>query len=86
MAMTALVPIIRAEGEGDKRSFFGGGIHTWKLMTEETDGAFFLFEDTMTQGKTPSTFTRRPTRPSTPWRVRSSCTSTEPRAEYAPVA
>lgn len=50
--MTAPVPIIRAEGEGDKRSFFGGGIHTWKLMSEDTDGAFFLFEDTMAQGKT----------------------------------
>jgi quercetin dioxygenase-like cupin family protein len=50
--MTARVPIIRAEGEGDKRAFFGGGIHTWKLMTEDTDGAFFLFEDTMVKGKT----------------------------------
>ncbi len=50
--MTAPVPIIRAAGEGDKRSFYGGGIHTWKLMTEETGGSFFLFEDTMTQGKT----------------------------------
>jgi quercetin dioxygenase-like cupin family protein len=46
------VPIIRADGEGDKRSFLGGGVHTWKLMTEDTDGAFFLFEDVMAQGKT----------------------------------
>src|SRR2546423_1843799 len=50
--MNALVPIIRAEGEGDKRSFFGGGLHTWKLMAEDTGGAFFLFEDVMSQGKT----------------------------------
>ena len=50
--MTAPVPIIRAEGEGDKRSFFGGGIHVWKLMADDTDGAFFLFEDTMARGKT----------------------------------
>ena len=40
------------QGEGDKRSFFGGGVHTWKLLAEDTDGAFFLFEDTMAQGKT----------------------------------
>jgi len=50
--MNAQVPIIRAAGEGDKRSFLGGGLHTWKLMTEDTDGAFFLFEDVMAQGKT----------------------------------
>lgn len=50
--MNTRVPIIRANGEGDKRSFLGGGLHTWKLMTEDTDGAFFLFEDVMAQGKT----------------------------------
>ena len=44
-------PIIRAAGEGDKQSFAGGGLHTWKLLTEDTGGAFFLFEDEMTQGK-----------------------------------
>jgi quercetin dioxygenase-like cupin family protein len=49
--MNAQVPIIRAAGEGDKRSFVGGGHHTWKLMTEDTDGAFFMFEDVMAQGK-----------------------------------
>jgi quercetin dioxygenase-like cupin family protein len=50
--MSAAVPIIRAAGEGDKRSFLGGGLHTWKLLTEDTNGAFFLFEDVMSQGKT----------------------------------
>ncbi|MDQ1372913.1 MAG: hypothetical protein QOJ09_251 [Actinomycetota bacterium] len=50
--MGSTVPIIRAAGEGDKRSFLGGGLHTWKLMEQDTDGAFFVFEDTMTQGKT----------------------------------
>jgi quercetin dioxygenase-like cupin family protein len=49
--MTASDPIIRAAGEGDKRSFLGGGHHTWKLMTEDTGGAFFMFEDVMGQGK-----------------------------------
>jgi quercetin dioxygenase-like cupin family protein len=50
--MRAPVPIIRAAGEGDRRSFLGGGLHTWKLMTEDTNGAFFLFEDVMSEGKT----------------------------------
>ena len=50
--MTTTVPIVRANGEGDKRAFFGGGLHTWKLMTEDTGGSFFLFEDVMSQGKT----------------------------------
>ena len=49
--MNARVPIIRAAGEGDHRSFLGGGLHTWKLMTEDTGGAFFLLEDVMAQGK-----------------------------------
>jgi quercetin dioxygenase-like cupin family protein len=51
--MSAQVPIIRAAGEGDQRSFLGGGHHTWKLMTDDTDGAFFLFEDVMAHGKCP---------------------------------
>ena len=29
----------------------GGGLHTWKLLTEDTGGAFFLFEDDLTEGK-----------------------------------
>lgn len=50
--MTPLTPIVRNEGEGDQRAFFGGGLHTWKLLAEESDGSFFLFEDTMVNGKT----------------------------------
>jgi quercetin dioxygenase-like cupin family protein len=50
--MTALIPIIKASGDGDKQSFLGGGLHTWKLMTEDTGGAFFMFEDLLTHGKT----------------------------------
>ena len=49
--MNPPVPIIRDAGEGDHRSFLGGGHHTWKLMTEDTGGAFFLLEDVMAQGK-----------------------------------
>lgn len=48
--MNAPVPIIRAAGEGDRQSFLGGGLHVWKLLAEETGGAFFLFEDVMVQG------------------------------------
>lgn len=50
--MTTQVPIIWAAGEGDKQSFLRGGLHTWKLLSEDTDGAFFLFEDVMVRGKT----------------------------------
>jgi quercetin dioxygenase-like cupin family protein len=50
--MSARVPIIWAAGEGDKQSFLGGGMHTWKLLAEDTEGAFFLFEDVMAHGKT----------------------------------
>ena len=50
--MNASVPIIRVAGEGDKQAFLGGGLHTWKLMAEDTGGEFFLFEDTLSQAKT----------------------------------
>lgn len=44
--------VIRAAGEGQRRWFSGGGVHTWKVTAEECDGAFFVFEDDLTQGKT----------------------------------
>jgi len=50
--MASLVPIVRNAGEGDRQSFAGGGLHLWKLLAEETDGAFFLLEDTMVKDKT----------------------------------
>jgi quercetin dioxygenase-like cupin family protein len=43
--------IVWAAGEGERRSFLGGGLHTWKLTAQDTDGAFFMFEDVMVQGK-----------------------------------
>lgn len=43
--------ILRNPGEGERRWFFGGGTHTWKVTAEQSDGALFLFEDEMTQGK-----------------------------------
>jgi quercetin dioxygenase-like cupin family protein len=49
--VSAAVPIIRGEDDGDRRRFYGGGVHTWKATSEETGGAFLLFEDRMDQGK-----------------------------------
>jgi quercetin dioxygenase-like cupin family protein len=50
--MSEAISIIRADGEGEKLRFWGGGVLTVKASSEETAGAFFLFEDFMTQGKT----------------------------------
>jgi quercetin dioxygenase-like cupin family protein len=50
--MNSRAPIIWAAGEGDKQSFLGGGLHTWKLLAEDTGGAFFVFEDVMARAKT----------------------------------
>ena len=50
--MRKLIPIVRNAGEGDKQQFSGGGLHIWKLLAEDTGGAFFLFEDTMVKDKT----------------------------------
>src|SRR5258708_33310520 len=52
MAMSTLVPIVRGEGEGEKLWFYGGGVHTWLATNAETGGAFLLFDDVMTKGKT----------------------------------
>jgi quercetin dioxygenase-like cupin family protein len=51
-AVIAPVPVVRASGEGERRWFHGGGVHTWKVHAEESAGAFLLFEDAMDQGKT----------------------------------
>jgi len=42
---------VRAQGEDQRRWFFGGGVHTWKATEEETGGAFLLFEVEMALGK-----------------------------------
>jgi quercetin dioxygenase-like cupin family protein len=51
MEATSSTPIVRADSEGDRRWFYGGGVHTWKVRADEVDGAFMLFEDRMSQGK-----------------------------------
>lgn len=43
--------IVRGGEEGERRWFFGGGLHIWKATAEETNGAFLLFETRMDQGK-----------------------------------
>jgi quercetin dioxygenase-like cupin family protein len=45
-------PIVRAEDEGERRWFYGGGVHIWKATAEETGGAYLLFEDLLAGGKT----------------------------------
>ena len=50
-SISPAAPVVRAASAGERREFFGGGVHTWMVRAEETDGAFFLFEDRMEQGK-----------------------------------
>ncbi|HEX4865569.1 MAG TPA: cupin domain-containing protein [Acidimicrobiales bacterium] len=50
-ASTTRKSLVRASEDGQRRWFFGGGLHIWKATAEETDGAFLLFEDRMDHGK-----------------------------------
>ena len=43
--------IVREAGAGDRRWFAGGGTHTWKVHTEDTEGSLLMFEDELTVGK-----------------------------------
>jgi quercetin dioxygenase-like cupin family protein len=45
------IPTVRSAAQGERRWFYGGGVHTWKATADETGGAFLLFEDCMDQGK-----------------------------------
>ena len=38
-------------GEGEKLWFSGGGVHTWKVTAEQTQGMLGVFEDTLERGK-----------------------------------
>jgi quercetin dioxygenase-like cupin family protein len=44
--------IIRHRGEGELRWFYGGGVHEWKVRSEESNGSLFVLEDTLVRGKT----------------------------------
>ena len=50
-ANTARRSLIRGAEDGERRWFFGGGLHIWKATADDTDGAFILFEDRMDHGK-----------------------------------
>jgi quercetin dioxygenase-like cupin family protein len=49
--MSTTGTIIRGEGHRERLWFAGGGLWTMKATSEETDGAFILVEDRMTEGK-----------------------------------
>ena len=52
MVVSKVVPIVHASGAGERLWFYGGGLHIWKATSAETGGAFLLFEDVMSRGKT----------------------------------
>ena len=49
--MTTTEVTVHLDGEGERRWFCGGGLHTWKATAEETGGAFLMFEDDLDLGK-----------------------------------
>jgi quercetin dioxygenase-like cupin family protein len=51
MSAAPALPVVRDREEGERRWFYGGGLHIWKATAEETAGAFLLFEDRMDHGK-----------------------------------
>lgn len=52
MTVSQVAPIVRVAGAGERLWFYGGGLHIWKATAAETGGAFMLFEDVMSRGKT----------------------------------
>ncbi len=52
MPASKLVPIVRVAGAGERLWFYGGGLHIWKVTAADSGGAFLLFEDVMSRGKT----------------------------------
>lgn len=49
--MNTLTATVRDSGQGEKRWFCGGGLHTWLATAEETGGAFLLFDFVGEQNK-----------------------------------
>jgi quercetin dioxygenase-like cupin family protein len=49
--MATLETTVRAFGQGERRWFCGGGVHTWLATEVETGGAYLLFEDALDAGK-----------------------------------
>ena len=44
--------MVQQHDEAERRWFFGGGIHLWRVSAEDTNGAFWVMEDFVTKGKT----------------------------------
>jgi quercetin dioxygenase-like cupin family protein len=44
-------PLVRNADEAERRWFYGGGLHEWKVTSADSAGTFLLFEDTMDHGK-----------------------------------
>jgi quercetin dioxygenase-like cupin family protein len=52
MVVSQIAPaLMRSRVDAEKRWFYGGGVHTWLATSEETLGAFLLFEAVMDKGK-----------------------------------
>src|SRR5712692_8968874 len=51
IAVKTLNATVRDSGQGERRWFCGGGLHTWKATAAETGGAFLIFEDLLEAGK-----------------------------------
>lgn len=49
--MNTLTAVVREQGQGERRWFCGGGLHTWLATSDETNGEFLLFEDQLDLGK-----------------------------------
>jgi quercetin dioxygenase-like cupin family protein len=49
--VSTATPFIRTAQDGEKRWFYGGAVLTWRATSQETDGAFSLWEASMVQGK-----------------------------------
>ncbi len=49
--MMVLDTTVRAHEAGERRWFCGGGVHTWLATSDETRGAYLLFEDALDAGK-----------------------------------
>jgi quercetin dioxygenase-like cupin family protein len=43
--------ITRSPDEGEKLWFHGGGVHTWRVTSADTDGQVAVVEDTLERGK-----------------------------------
>ena len=44
--------MVQQHDEAERRWFFGGGMHLWRVSAEDTNGAFWVMEDFVTKGKT----------------------------------